>query len=82
MTDFINVQDYGAVGNGTVDDSFAIQAAITAAPEGSIVLFPAPISAYRITKQISVNKRITLEGGKSRISMTAGNEWRLPDRTK
>lgn len=77
MADFINVQDFGAVGNGSTDDSFAIQAAITAAPEGSIVLFPAPITAYRITKQISVNKRLTLEGGKSRILMTAGNGFAL-----
>lgn len=76
MTDFINVQDYGALGNGG-DDSFGIQAAITAAPEGSVILFPAPASAYRISRQISVNKRLTLEGGKSRILMTAGNGFAL-----
>lgn len=76
MTDFINVQDYGAMGNGG-DDSFGIQAAITASPEGSVILFPAPASAYRISRQISVNKRLTLEGGKSRILMTAGNGFAL-----
>jgi hypothetical protein len=77
MTDYINVKDYGAVGNGTTDDSNAIQSAITAAPDGSIVLFPAPTVAYRITKQILVNKRLTLEGGKCKIKMTAGNGFSL-----
>lgn len=36
----INVKDYGAVGDGVTDDSYAVQAAFDAAPNNSIVLFP------------------------------------------
>lgn len=37
----ISVKDYGAVGNGTTDDSAAITAALAAAPIRSCVYFPA-----------------------------------------
>lgn len=37
---FINVKDHGALGNGTADDTTAVQAAITAATTGSVVYFP------------------------------------------
>jgi hypothetical protein len=37
----LNVTDYGATGNGTTDDSAAIQAAIVAAPAGATVFIPA-----------------------------------------
>lgn len=42
----INVKDYGATGNGTTDDGPAIQAAITAAPDGATIYFPRGI--YRV----------------------------------
>lgn len=35
-----NVMSYGAVGDGITDDSAAIRAALNAAPDGSIILFP------------------------------------------
>jgi hypothetical protein len=35
-----NVQDYGALGNGSADDAAAIQAAIDATPQGGTVWFP------------------------------------------
>lgn len=73
----ISVRDFGAVGDGVTDDSYAIQAAITSAPAGSIVVFPPPTSSYKITKRISVNNRITIEGGKSAIKMTAGDGFAL-----
>jgi hypothetical protein len=51
----INVKDYGATGNGTTDDTAAIQAAITAAkaatPQKSAVYFPR--GSYRTTLSLN-----------------------------
>lgn len=77
MADYISVTAYGATGDGITDDSNAIQAAIAAAPTGSVVFFPAPTTSYRITKQITVSKRITIDGGKSAVKMSAGNGFSL-----
>ena len=45
----INVVDYGAVGNGTADDTAAIDAALAAAGDGSTVYLPwlRPLRDYR-----------------------------------
>jgi len=70
----VNVLDSGAKGNGTTDDSKAIQAAIdsvAASPTGGMVLFPA--GTYLITNTIyiryTVCKGITLCGLGSRQSL-------------
>jgi parallel beta-helix repeat protein len=55
--DIINVKDFGATGNGTTDDTAAIQAAITAAPAGAAIYFPrGSYKAYavQITKDIRI----------------------------
>jgi parallel beta-helix repeat protein len=59
-----NVLDYGAVGDGTTDDTAAIQAAINAvnAAGGGTVFFPDPSVAYRITSPISIFSFLTLQG--------------------
>ena len=44
----INVKDYGAVGNGSTNDTAAIQAAITAASAGSKIFFPT--GTYLVSK--------------------------------
>lgn len=44
----LNVQDYGAVGDGSSDDSGAIQSAIDDASAGDTVYFPAPADAYAL----------------------------------
>jgi Cu/Ag efflux protein CusF len=56
----INVKDYGAVGNGTTDDTTAIQNAVNAATAGGTVLFP--VGYYKITSAITVTQPICLQG--------------------
>lgn len=56
----INVLDYGAVGDGTTDDTVAIQNAINACPAGGIVWIPA--KTFRVTAPIILLPTITLEG--------------------
>jgi hypothetical protein len=46
----INVKDYGAVGNGVVDDTVAIQAAVSAAASGSIIYLP--LGEYKVTSSL------------------------------
>lgn len=69
----ILVTDFGATGNGTTDDTAAINAAISSAKDGDIVEFPGTLNAYRLTGPINVNKRIKLAGGGSKLKSTAGN---------
>lgn len=59
----INVKDFGAKGDGTTDDTAAIQAAITYA----LTIFPVPAvyipsGIYRLTQQIISTKSICLFG--------------------
>jgi hypothetical protein len=57
FADVINVKDFGATGNGTTDDTAAIQAAITAAPAGAAIYFPkGSYKAYlvQVTKDITI----------------------------
>jgi Pectate lyase superfamily protein/Periplasmic copper-binding protein (NosD) len=57
-TSMINVQDYGAVGDGIHDDTRAIRNAIkaTASKRGGGVFFPQPKNAYRITDTIVIDR--------------------------
>lgn len=52
---YVNVKDYGAVGDGVTDDSSAINAALVASPIGSLVVLPADSSeTYLINGPIIV----------------------------
>lgn len=52
-TDWINVKQYGAIGDGTTDDTAAIQAAINAVPSnGGVVYMPA--GRYKVTSALSI----------------------------
>jgi hypothetical protein len=67
---FVSVKDHGAVGNGTTDDTAAIQAAINSlptatVPSGGTIFFPR--GTYRITGQLVINRngvRLVGEGGR------------------
>ncbi|MBE6771081.1 MAG: hypothetical protein E7547_02915 [Ruminococcaceae bacterium] len=45
-SDYINVKDYGAVGDGVTDDTAAIKAAVKAVPENGTLYFP--VGVYRV----------------------------------
>ena len=75
----LNVMEFGALGNGTTDDTVAIQAAIAACPVGGIVHFP--VGKYRVTDSINLGaKSLTLKGdGWSVVSAApfANGVWTL-----
>lgn len=68
---FINVKDYGAKGDGTTDDTSAIQLAINAAPVFGFVYFPA--GRYIISNAIKLSS-------KDDVTLFAyGAQWYLKD---
>jgi hypothetical protein len=59
--DMINVvDDYGAVGDDTADDTTAIQNALNAAADGQTVYFPRGV--YKITSSLTISSQIRLLG--------------------
>jgi parallel beta-helix repeat protein len=64
---WLNVKDYGAIGDGATDDTAAIQAALTAAAgNGLTVYFPA--GYYRVTATL-------LYGGNTSLLGEYGSSW-------
>ncbi|WP_431854368.1 glycosyl hydrolase family 28-related protein [Azospirillum sp.] len=78
LGDAVSAKDFGAVGDGTVDDTIAIQAALTSAQ--AVFL---PPGVYRVTNTITVPYGKTLSGaGQSSILRAASNGFdlvHLPD---
>jgi parallel beta-helix repeat protein len=68
---WFNVKDYGALGNGTQDDTTAIAAALSAANTagGGVVLFPPGTYMISATLNIGSNGNVLLRGSGMRISI-------------
>ena len=72
FAEMLSVKDFGATGNGSTDDTSAIQAAVTAAvAAGKAVFFPAG------TYMVNINTSITLEGGTTYCSLVAVSGMQL-----
>lgn len=74
-TIFCNVQNapYNATGNGTTDDTQAIQNAINACPAGQVVYIPS--GTYKISGALGINKGISVRGagpGNTILKMVGG----------
>ena len=55
-----SVKDFGAVGNGTTDDTAAIQKALNAFPDGGTLYIPPGI--YLITSPLTITSCLTIIG--------------------
>lgn len=74
MMSVVDVRDYGAVGDGSTDDSAAFEAA-DAAADGRTVLVPA--GTYFLGQTVSINSDIRFEG---HVTMPADKMLLLPKR--
>lgn len=69
--DWKNVQTFGATGNGTSDDTAAINAALSAATAGQLVYLPA--GTYKTTAPLQVPPGVMLAGVKGGINFGSAN---------
>ena len=60
LQESVSVRDFGAVGDGTTDDTAAIAAAVLATGYGDTLYFPA--GTYKISSEIRLTKPITILG--------------------
>lgn len=69
----VRADAYGAVGDGDpeagtgTDDTAAVQAALSAASPGMVVMFPSSSGSYRVTSTLTVPKGVTVRGEGGRI---------------
>jgi polygalacturonase len=61
MRDVVSVKDFGAVGDGVIDDTAAIQAAIAAANGGALVLPPSS-GSYLVRSKLTIASAIDIFG--------------------
>lgn len=74
--DIVSVKDFGAKGDGTTDDTTAINAANTYAAslsQGGTVFFPP--GNYKTTANISIPNKVSWEGTTYPNTNTAGTTW-------
>ncbi len=72
----VNVKDFGATGNGLVDDTEAFKKAIAAAENGAVYI---PNGTYRITDQLVIHKSNVVLRGASRDETILYFPWFLND---
>jgi len=87
LKEWVSVKDFGALGDGTTDDTIAIQNAINAVVQGGSVYIPATTNGYRITSFILLPSYINIYGdGKntlgSKIIKDFGNYFAFSGNTK
>lgn len=58
----INVQAYGVVGDGTADDTAALQSLASAAEAGSTLWFPKTANYYKLTSPVTITKPMIVKG--------------------
>ena len=78
LAEIKNVKDFGALGNGSVDDAPAIQRAVnwTTSPQRGTIYFPPGI--YRVNSPITVNASAELSiifRGEGLLSQLTGSFW-------
>lgn len=75
---FVDVREHGAVGDGSTDDTTAIQAAITATPAGGTLYFPA---GFWLFSALTCTESITLlgEGWEHRTNAAFGEALYLDE---
>lgn len=71
LMDWVDVRDFGALGNGTTNDAAAFLAA-DAAAQGREILVPSGV--FRLTQDVTINSRIRFEGT---LSMPANRKLTL-----
>lgn len=57
LSDQISIKDFGALGDGTADDSVIFQAAVNSVPAGAAGTFLVPAGTYRLDSDVSQNGR-------------------------
>lgn len=62
LSDFVSVKDFGASGNGIVDDTLAVQSAINAASGSGIGSVYLPAGTYVVSKTLTLSGGVTLIG--------------------
>jgi hypothetical protein len=65
----VNVQSYGATGDGTTDDTSAIQSAIAALTSGATLVFPA--GTYKVTGVLTINvPNVAIDGSNNTATIS------------
>lgn len=78
LTSYPTPQDYGAKGDGTTDDTAAIQNALNAAGAGNTVILPDTGAAYRTSAPLSVPPGVTLRGSTYDVLQLTGGSGEVP----